>query len=121
LKAIRIDIHGNIAGVDPPVRTGSAAGYATPDMLERLTRLAMRNRDRDQLHLLPSCQELAQVGLGEEVHGLARLLGHVIRLKFPRGQPAGAQRPVLQRVDARPARTPHGSHRRETCAWRRWT
>jgi hypothetical protein len=37
-------------------------------MLERLTRLARRDRDRDQLHLLPSCQEFAQVSLGEEVH-----------------------------------------------------
>jgi hypothetical protein len=49
------------------IRTGSAAGYAAPDVLERLARLAMRDRDRDQLYLLPSCQEFAQVGLGEEV------------------------------------------------------
>ena len=33
------------------------------------------------------------------MHGLARVLGYVVRLKFARGQRAGAQRPVLQRVD----------------------
>jgi hypothetical protein len=33
------------------------------------------------------------------VHGLARRLGHVIRLKLARGQAACPQRPVPQRVD----------------------
>ena len=79
--------------------TGSVAGYAAPDMLVQLARLVMGNRDRDKMQLLPSCQELVQVGLGEEVHSLARLLGYIIRLKFTCGQPTGAQHPVLQRVD----------------------
>lgn len=82
--------------------------------------LAVRNQDRDQVHLLPSRQELAQVGLGEEVHDLARLLGHV-RLKFARGQAAGAKRPVLQRVDvedkqAARANEPPGLNRRPFAA-----
>lgn len=66
------------------------------------------------MHLLPPGQELAEVGLGEEAHGLARLLGHVIRLKLAGGQAARPQRPVLQRVDMeheQPARTS-----RPTCA-----
>jgi hypothetical protein len=82
-----------------PVRAGSATGDAAPDLPEQHTGPAIRDRDWDQLHLLRSGQEFAQVGLGEEVHRLARLLDHVIRLKFARGQTAGAQRPVLQRVD----------------------
>ena len=76
-----------------PVRAGSAVGYAAPDDLERLTRLAMRDVHRVQMQLPPSRQAFAQVGLGEEVHRLAPLLGHIVRLKLARGLPARAQRP----------------------------
>jgi hypothetical protein len=51
------------------------------------------------MQLRPSRQEFAQAGLGEEVHRLARLPGHITRLELARGRPASAQRPVLQRVD----------------------
>lgn len=54
-------------------------------MLEQLTCLAMRDHDRDQMQIAPSFEEFAQVGLREEMHCLARLLGHVVRLKFVRG------------------------------------
>jgi hypothetical protein len=56
---------GELAG------TGLAAGYAAPDVLERLTRLAVRDLDRAKMQLLPFPEEFAQVGLGEEVHRLA--------------------------------------------------
>jgi hypothetical protein len=53
-------------------------------MLVRLAGLAMRDRDRGRLQFSPSREELAQVGIGEEIHGLARLLDHVIRLQLAR-------------------------------------
>ena len=68
---------GAATGSAHPARVGSATCDTTPDLLEQLTGSAIRDWDWDQLHLLPSGQKFAQVGLGEEVHRLAGLLGYV--------------------------------------------
>ena len=54
-----------------PTRAGSAMGYAAPDMLVGLAGLAIRDRYRGQIQIPPFLEELAQLGLGEEVHRLA--------------------------------------------------
>lgn len=46
-------------------------GYAAPDMLVGLAGLAIRDRYRGQIQIPPFLEELAQLGLGEEVHRLA--------------------------------------------------
>jgi hypothetical protein len=40
-------------------RAGSSVGYAPPDVLEQLTRLAVRDLDRGQVQLPPSSEEFA--------------------------------------------------------------
>ena len=76
--------------------------FAAPYPLERLLRPVICDFDQIEMDLPPRPQELAQVLLRKEVHGLTAALQHIVSFQFAcNGSAADPQGPILQRVDVK--------------------